>query len=248
MYHAFRSIIVIRPSEVPLFDEAFDLFFGMGAAVAPAPAISTTQAASTTSGLSVVPSGSCRARRRGRRRPDGSLRRRAAGAARLRRDVGGRERGGAPAHRQDGVAAGRRRSRRYAPSRSGSQPDLRRTLRGAVGHRGRAAPVGHVRAPPPPQATDRHRRCERVDGAVRRDAALLRSCRPRPAGPSRGVRLLHPPHSDNPPVASPRPRRRLWRRSLGTSSTGRAEPGSARPSRPSTSSGAGGWGGGDRWR
>ena len=52
VYHAFRSIIVIRPSEVPLFDEAFDLFFGRGAAVTPTPVISTTQADSVTTGLS----------------------------------------------------------------------------------------------------------------------------------------------------------------------------------------------------
>jgi uncharacterized protein len=136
VYHAFRSIIVIRPSEVPLFDEAFDLFFGIGAAVAPAPAISTTQAASTTSGLSVVPSGAV-----GPDIGDVADRTGASAAERLgRRDFG--EMSAAESEEVRRLIAkmvwrpADARSRRYAPSRSGSQPDLRRTLRGAVGTEG----------------------------------------------------------------------------------------------------------------
>jgi uncharacterized protein len=136
VYHAFRSIIVIRPSEVPLFDEAFDLFFGIGAAVAPAPAISTTQVASTTSGLSVVPSGAV-----GPDVEDVADRTGASAAERLgRRDFG--EMSTAESEEVRRLIAkmvwrpADARSRRYAPSRSGSQPDLRRTLRGAVGTEG----------------------------------------------------------------------------------------------------------------
>ncbi|HEX2368385.1 MAG TPA: VWA domain-containing protein [Acidimicrobiia bacterium] len=136
VYHAFRSIIVIRPSEVPLFDEAFDLFFGMGAAVSPAPAISTTQAVSTTSGLSVVPSGAV-----GPDFEDVADRTGASSAERLgRRDFG--EMSAAESEEVRRLIAkmvwrpADARSRRYAPARIGSQPDLRRTLRGAVGTEG----------------------------------------------------------------------------------------------------------------
>ena len=33
VYHAFKAVTVVRPSEVPIFDEAFELFFGTGKGV-----------------------------------------------------------------------------------------------------------------------------------------------------------------------------------------------------------------------
>ena len=127
---------VTRPSDVALFDEAFEVFFGSGVAVGRGPAAPVPAPGAPITGLSAALPGEA--------------------------DLGGEEiadRTGASAAERLGTrdfgeltpeeaAEVRRliasmlwrpadaRSRRWAPSRSGARPDLRRTLRNAVGTEG----------------------------------------------------------------------------------------------------------------
>lgn len=133
----FRSLAVVRPDQIPVFDEAFDLFFGRG--VRRPPAADAEGEQTVRSYLPV-------------QAPEGGPPEEAdAGESREQLGASYHERLGARDFGEltPGEAAEVRRmiaamlwkpaealSRRWLPDSGGGRPDMRRTLRNAVGPRG----------------------------------------------------------------------------------------------------------------
>lgn len=133
----FRSLAVVRPDQIPVFDEAFDLFFGRGVRRPPAAGAEGEQ--TVLSYLPVPASGG--------EPPDEAD----AGESREQLGASYHERLGARDFGEltpDEAAEVRRMiaamswkpaealSRRWLPDPGGARPDMRRTLRNAVGPRG----------------------------------------------------------------------------------------------------------------
>lgn len=133
----FRSLAVVRPDQIPVFDEAFDLFFGRGIRRPPA---AGAEGEPTVQSYLPVPA------------PEGGPPDEAdAGESREQLGASYRERLGARDFGEltPAEAAEVRRmiaamlwkpaealSRRWLPDSGGRRPDMRRTLRNAVGPRG----------------------------------------------------------------------------------------------------------------
>lgn len=133
----FRSLAVVRPDQIPVFDEAFDLFFGRGVRRPPA---ADAEGEQTVRSYLPAPA------------PEGGPPEEAdAGESREQLGASYHERLGARDFGEltPGEAAEVRRmiaamlwkpaealSRRWLPDSGGGRPDMRRTLRNAVGPRG----------------------------------------------------------------------------------------------------------------
>jgi uncharacterized protein with von Willebrand factor type A (vWA) domain len=154
VYHAFKSVTVVRAAEIPIFDEAFDLFFGSGRLVlteaegawdAPTPEDGriATLPVLRSAGLDERPSG----------------------VDDLADVVGGsyaerlssRDFAELNAHEREEVRriisrmiwrAADAASRRWAPSSRGNRPHLRRTFRGLVGPEGDLMPLAYAHRRP----------------------------------------------------------------------------------------------------
>ena len=150
LYHAFKSVTVVRHAEIPIFDEAFDLFFGSGAMVM-----------TTAEGVVDLPGGDDRAATLPVLRAVGTSDAADESADDLTDTVGGsyaerlaaRDFADLSALNQEEVRrmlanmvwrAADAPSRRWHPAARGSRPDLRRTFRGLVGPEGDLMPLAYA--------------------------------------------------------------------------------------------------------
>ena len=149
VYHAFKSVTVVRHAEIPIFDEAFDLFFGSGAMVM-----------TTAEGVVDLPGGDDRPVTLPVLRRVGTSELADESVDDLTDTVGGsyaerlaaRDFADLSALDQEEVRrmlasmvwrAADAASRRWRPAAHGTRPDLRRTFRGLVGPEGDLMPLAY---------------------------------------------------------------------------------------------------------
>jgi uncharacterized protein with von Willebrand factor type A (vWA) domain len=146
VYHAFRAVTVVRPAEIPIFDEAFDLFFGSGRADTAAVEDEGGEPDHRRRGVVTLPAFSPA--------PDAGADRddelsETVGASYAER-LATRDFAELDTREQEEVRrmistmvwrAADATSRRWAPARRGSRPHLRRTFRGLVGPQGDLMPL-----------------------------------------------------------------------------------------------------------
>ena len=154
VYHAFKAVTVVRASEIPIFDEAFDLFFGSGRIL-----VAQVEGAwdrPNEQGTEVATLPVLRPAGLGTGEDD---------AADLSDVVGGsyaerlaaRDFADLDIHEREEVRriisrmmwrAADAASRRWGPSSRGSRPDLRRTFRGLLGPEGDLMPLAFAERTP----------------------------------------------------------------------------------------------------
>ena len=144
-YYAMRAVVVARPEEIPLFDQAFDLFFGAGRPWSPLEPIEL-KVHQRGPRVHVIAPTSVAADTGGEEPSELTEEAGASAVTRLsRRDF-------ADLTPEEYVQVQRliarmvwqpadARSRRWGPSRSGVRPDLRRTLRSLIGPSGDLMPL-----------------------------------------------------------------------------------------------------------
>lgn len=144
VYHAFRSVVISRPDEIPLFDQAFNLFFGSGRPWTPLEPIELKIHPHPR--MHIIAPTSVEADLGGDDEMELDEQLGASAFTRLsRRDF-------ADLSPEEYTEVQRliarmvwepadARSRRWKPSRSGSRPDLRRTLRQMTGPSGDLMPL-----------------------------------------------------------------------------------------------------------
>ncbi len=213
-YWAGRVVLLRRPEDAALYDQAFDAFWdGTGVARAPVPPVTVSVATDTDVDPDADPDAD----------PTGdgddlAVRVRWSPAEQLRtRDFAACS----PAELDEAhrliadlrLVAARRRSRRRRPTRRGrGRPDLRRTVRRSLRADGEPIRPGVHRAQRPAAARGAALRRERLHGAVRPGAGPVPPCRGGRRRPRRGVRARHAAHPAHPRAVLPRPRRGARRR------------------------------------
>ncbi len=150
-YHAFRAVVIGRPDEVPVFDQAFELFFGSGRRWAPMEPLELK--VHPHQRMHIIAPTSVAAGVGGEEEVELDEQLGASASTRLSlrdfTDLSTEE----YAQVQRLIARmvwqpADTRSRRWRPSRSGSRPDLRRTLRQMTGPAGEMMPLA-MSAPKP---------------------------------------------------------------------------------------------------
>lgn len=146
VYHAFKSVVVVRPAEIPIFDEAFELFFGTGHAVLTR--VEGAQEANPKEGSAVTLPVLRDAMLGELEDPDDELSDTVGGSYAER--LATRDFAGLSAAEQEEVRriissmiwrAADASSRRWGPSSRGARPHLRRTFRGLIGPEGDLMPL-----------------------------------------------------------------------------------------------------------
>ncbi len=148
VYHAFKSVTVVRHAEIPIFDEAFELFFGTGRtalAHVDGPA-ATAQAQGTLVARPVLRSAS-----EAEPAPDEELSETVGGSYTERLST--RDFADLSPHEQEEVRrivssmmwrAADASSRRWRADPQGSRPHLRQTFRGLIGPEGDLMPLAYA--------------------------------------------------------------------------------------------------------
>ena len=154
VYHAFKAVTVVRAAEIPIFDEAFDLFFGFGRIVLAGAEAAWDAPAANEGGVATLPFlGST------------TLEDVTADFDDLSEVVGGsyaerlatRDFAALGPHEREEVRRIISRmvwrpadatSRRWAPAPRGNRPHLRRTFRGLVGPEGDLMPLAYAHRRP----------------------------------------------------------------------------------------------------
>ena len=149
VYYALRAVTVVRKAEIPIFDEAFELFFGTGHAV-----LTKVEQASDEINPqqgSVVTLPVLRSTAEEPSDPDGELSDTVGGSYAER--LATRDFAGLSAHEQEAVRriiasmvwrAADASSRRWGPNARGTRPHLRRTFRRLVGPEGDLMPLAYA--------------------------------------------------------------------------------------------------------
>jgi uncharacterized protein with von Willebrand factor type A (vWA) domain len=146
VYHAFKSVVVVRPGEIPIFDEAFELFFGTGHAVLTR--VEGAQEAVPKEGSAVTLPVLRDAMLGELEDPHGELSDTVGGSYAER--LATRDFAGLTAAEQEEVRriissmlwrAADASSRRWGPASRAGRPHLRRTFRGLIGPEGDLMPL-----------------------------------------------------------------------------------------------------------
>ena len=149
VYHGFRSVVVARPSELPVFDEVFAAFFGAGlftaGSEARGPSVQLPRSGSTSRASASVLAAALSPQEDGTGEPVAEI----VGGSYAER-LGTRDFGDLTSEEADQVRRLLARmlwrpaetpSRRWRPARSGRRPDMRRTLRGLASPEGDLMPI-----------------------------------------------------------------------------------------------------------
>ena len=152
-YHAFRAVVIGRPNEVPVFDQAFELFFGSGRRWAPMEPLELK--VHPHQRMHIIAPTSVAAGAGGEEGEEVELDEQLGASASTRLSLRDFTDLSTEEYAQVQRLIARMvwqpadtRSRRWRPSRSGSRPDLRRTLRQMTGPAGEMMPLA-MSAPKP---------------------------------------------------------------------------------------------------
>lgn len=154
VYHAFKAVTVVRHVEIPIFDEAFDLFFGSGRLLLSEVEGAWDSPESTEGRVVTLPV--LRSVGLADGDDDGEALPAAVGGSYAER-LATRDFADLSAHEQEEVRrliskmkwrAADAASRRWGPSARGSRPDLRRMFRGLIGPQGDLMPLVYAERKP----------------------------------------------------------------------------------------------------
>jgi len=152
-YHAFRAVVIGRPNEVPVFDQAFELFFGSGRRWEPMEPLELK--VHPHQRMHIIAPTSVAAGAGGEEGEEVELDEQLGASASTRLSLRDFTDLSTEEYAQVQRLIARMvwqpadtRSRRWRPSRSGSRPDLRRTLRQMTGPAGEMMPLA-MSAPKP---------------------------------------------------------------------------------------------------
>ena len=153
VYHAFKAVTVVRPGEIAIFDEAFELFFGSGRAVLATAegAVDMPDSEGDVVTLPVLRSAATTAQEPGEDELSDTV-----GGSYSER-LASRDFADLDAHDREEVRriiskmiwrAADAASRRWGPSAHGPRPHLRRTFRGLLGPEGDLMPLAYAQRKP----------------------------------------------------------------------------------------------------